>query len=326
MARESPRGRVVIKAGVHKVAMVTAERGFTESDALLEAFIPSQGRSEVLVEAAVGGGRGGRGGGGGPASHGPYNPIGSAIDSPNRRRIFICHPSSVAQPASNAQPASDADETACASKIFANIAHRAFRRPVTDKDLAAPLAFFKEARATGNFEAGIQSGLMAILASPKFLYRAEASSGQSQARRDLPRQRFAIWLRACRSSCGAASPTTNCSALAEQGKLKDPKVFEQQVRRMLADPKAEALVTNFAFEWLRVREVDKLDPDAVVYPNFNADLRTAFKREMELWVGSIIHEDRSVLDLLTPNYTYRRMSGWRGTTAFRTSSAISSAA
>ena len=188
MAREiATSGRVVIKAGIHKVAMLTAERGFTESDALLESFIPSQG-GEVLAEAAVGADAAGVEAAEGCKSAGPYNPIGPAIDSPNRRRIFICHPSSVAQPASNAQPASDADETACASKIFANIARRAFRRPVTDKDLAAPLAFFKEARAIGNFEAGIQTGLIAILASPKFLYRAEPPPAESQTRLGLPRQ------------------------------------------------------------------------------------------------------------------------------------------
>jgi hypothetical protein len=291
-----PSGRVIIKAGVHKVAMVTAERGFTESETLLESFIPGQGGAG-FGGGGGGGGRGGRGGGGGLQVTGPYNPIGSAIDTPNRRRIFICHPSS------DTRPASDADETACASKIFANIAHRAFRRPVTDKDLAAPLAFFKDARTTGNFEAGIQSGLIAILASPKFLYRAEPppqnlKPGSVYHVSDVAlasRLSFFLW---------STIPDEQLLGLAEQGKLKDPKVFEAQVRRMLADPKAEALITNFAFEWLRVREVDKLDPDAVVYPSFNAELRTDFKREMELWVGSIFHEDRSVVELLTSNYTY----------------------
>ncbi len=164
---------------------------------------------------------------------GPYNAIGSPIDTANRRRIFICHPNS------------DADETACASKIFANIAHRAFRRPVTDKDVAPPLAFFKDARTTGNFEVGIQSGLIAILASPKFLYRAEPAPanlkpGSVYHVSDLDlasRLSFFLW---------STIPDDELLGLAEQGKLKDPKVFEQQVRRMLADPKAEALVSNFA--------------------------------------------------------------------------------
>ena len=283
-----PTGRVAIKAGMHTVAMVTAERSFTESDALLESFIPGGGG---FGGGGGGGGRGGRGGGGGLQVTGPYSPMGSPIDTANRQRIFVCHPSS------------DAEETACASKIFASVAHRAFRRPVTEKDLAAPLAFFKDARASGNFEAGIQSGLIAILASPKFLYRAEPpppnlKPGSIYHVSDLDlasRLSFFLW---------SSIPDDQLLALAEQGKLKDPKVFEQQVHRMLADPKAEALVSNFAFEWLRVREVDKLDPDAVIFPNFNAELRTDFKREMELWVGSIFHDDRSVLDLLTADYTY----------------------
>lgn len=289
-AKIGSTGRIPIKAGLHRVAMVTPERGMTESDALLESFIPGTGGAGF--GGGGGGGRGGRGGGNaGLAVTGPYGPMGATLDSPNRQRIFICH------------PASQAEEAACASKIFANIAHKAYRRPVSDSDLIAPLAFFREARSTGNFEAGIQSGLIAILASPKFLYRAEPPPQNLKAGSVYPvsdlalasRLSFFLW---------STIPDDQLLALAEQGKLHDPKVFDQQVHRMLADPKAEALVSNFAFEWLRVREVDKLDPDAVVYPSFNAELRTDFKKEMELWVGSIFHDDRSVLDLLTANYTY----------------------
>ncbi len=285
-ARIPQTGRVPVKAGVHTVALVTPDRSFAESDALLESFIPGQAGPGY----GGAGGRGGRGGGGLQVT-GPYNPTGVPIDTANRQRIFVCH------------PASEADEISCASKIFAGIAHRAFRRPVTDKDVAAPIAFFKEARKAGNFESGIQAGLIAILASPKFLYRAEPpppnlKPGSLYRLSDLElasRLSFFLW---------STLPDQELLGLAEQGKLKDPKVFEQQIHRMLADPKADALVTNFAFEWLRVREVDKLDPDAVVYPNFSADLRTAFKREMEMWVGSIFREDRSVLELLTSNYTF----------------------
>ena len=285
-ARIPQAGRVPIKAGVHTIALVTPDRSLAESDALLESFIPGQAGPGY----GGAGGRGGRGGGGLQVA-GPYNPTGVPIDTANRQRIFVCH------------PASEADEVSCASKIFTNIAHQAFRRPITDKDIAPPIAFFKEARKTGNFEAGIQSGLIAILASPKFLYRAEPppqnlKPGSLYRLSDLElasRLSFFLW---------STIPDQELLSLAEQGKLKDPKVFEQQIRRMLADPKADALVTNFAFEWLRVREVDKLDPDAVVYPNFSADLRTAFKREMEMWVGSIFREDRSVLELLTSNYTF----------------------
>jgi mono/diheme cytochrome c family protein len=292
-ARIATSGRVAIKAGLHKVASVTQARGFIESDSLLESLIPGAGGGAAFGGGGGGGGgRGGRGGGGGGLQvTGPYNPTGAPVETANRQKIFIC------------TPASSSDETACATKIFANIAHRAFRRPVTDKDLTAPLAFFKEARAIGDFDAGIQSGLIAILASPKFLYRAEPppqnlKPGSIYRVSDLDlasRLSFFLW---------SSIPDEELLSLAEQGKLKDPKVFEQQVRRMLADAKSKTLVTNFGFEWLRVREIDKLDPDLIVYPNFDANLRTAFKREMEMFLESIFREDHSALDLLTANYTF----------------------
>ncbi len=282
-------GRVPVKAGLHEVALVTPARSFIESDSLLESLIPG---AAPLAYGGGGGGRGGRGGrGGGLQVTGPYNPTGAPVETANRQRIFVC------------RPANPTDETACATKIFTSIAHRAFRRPVTDKDLTAPLAFFKEGRAIGDFDAGIQNGLIAILASPKFLYRAEPppqnlKPGSIYHVSDLDlasRLSFFLW---------SSIPDDQLLGLAEQGKLKDPKVFEQQVRRMLADEKSKTLVTNFGFEWLRVREIDKLDPDPIVYPNFDASLRTAFKREMELFLESIFREDHSALDLLTANYTF----------------------
>jgi mono/diheme cytochrome c family protein len=290
-ARIPAGGRVPVKAGLHKVASVTQGRGFVESESLLESLIPGAGGGPAFGGGG-GGGRGGRGGaGGGLQVIGPYNPTGAPVETANRQRIFVC------------QPAGPSDETACATKIFANIAHRAFRRPVTDKDLAAPLAFFKEGRAIGDFDAAIQNGLIAILASPKFLYRAEPppqnlKPGSIYHVSDLDlasRLSFFLW---------SSIPDDELLGLAEQGKLKDPKIFEQQVRRMLADAKSKTLVSNFGFEWLRVREVDKLDPDMIVYPNFDASLRTAFKREMELFLESVFREDHSALDLLTANYTF----------------------
>jgi hypothetical protein len=276
-------GRVQVTAGVHKIGVSTPARSFVESESLLESFIPGQG--------GAGGGRGGAGGAQAVSVTGPYNPTGAVLDTPNRTRVFVCH------------PADAADELPCAQKIFANVAHKAFRRPLTEKDTAPPLAFFKEARAAGNFEASVQAGLIAILASPKFLYRAEPppanlKPGSTYRLNDLElasRLSFFLW---------SSVPDDPLLAVAEQGKLKDPKVFEQQVRRMLADAKSKALVTNFGFEWLRVREVDKLDPDAVIYPNFDASLRTAFKREMEMFLDSIFREDHGALDLLTANYTF----------------------
>jgi mono/diheme cytochrome c family protein len=284
-----PPGRVAVKAGYHVVSLASPAPSFVESDTMLQTFVPGQGGAGF----GGGGGRGGRGGGGGAGVTvtGPYNPTGTVFDTPNRQKVFVCH------------PASEADEIPCATRIFSNIAHRAFRRPITDKDLTAPIAFFKQGRATGDFEAGLQSGLIAILASPKFLYRAEPSAAAqapgSVARiADLElasRLSFFLW---------SSIPDDELLGLAEQGKLKDPKIFEAQVRRMLADDKAKSLVSNFAFEWLRVREIQQFDPDAIVYPNYDANLKNAFRREMDLFLNAVIREDRSVVDLLNADYTF----------------------
>src|SRR5262249_16117204 len=150
---------VAVKGGVHKVGLATQARSYVESETALQSFVPGAG-------GGFGGGGGGRGGGGGiPAGAGqvggPFEGAGGGRGPVNRQRSFIC------------KPVSDADEVPCATKIFSNVARAAFRRPITDRDLAAPLSFFKDGRSTGNFETGIQAGLMAIIASPKFLYRAE---------------------------------------------------------------------------------------------------------------------------------------------------------
>jgi mono/diheme cytochrome c family protein len=283
-------GRVAVKAGPHKIVVSTPARSFIESESLLEAFVPG----------SAGPGYGGAGGrGGAPAAgvsvNGPFNATGTPLNSPSRQRIFVCHPPATSDAAS--------EEIACASRIFANIERRAFRRPVTDRDVAAPLAFFKEARTAGDFDKGIEGGLVAILASPKFLYRAEippqnVAPGAMYRISDLElasRLSFFLW---------SSIPDNELLTLAEQGKLKDPAVLEKQVKRMLASPRANSLVTNFAFEWLKLRDMASFDPDPIVYPEFDASLRRAFQKEMELFIGSVFHEDRSALDLLNGNYTY----------------------
>src|SRR5579862_5872561 len=279
--------RINLTAGAHLVSVSTPARGFTESDALLQSLIPNT--AGPAYGAAV------RGAGGAATPTvtvvGPYNPPGPVQEIASPRKIFIC------------QATTPADETSWATQIFSNIARRAFRRPVTDKDVEAPVAFFKQARATDNFERSVEAGLIAILASPKFLYRAEpppanAKAGTSYRISDVEmasRLSFFLW---------SSIPDETLLKTAEQGKLKDPAVLEQQVRRMLADPRAKSLVTNFAFEWLRVREINSIDPDAFIYPSFDANLRNAFRREMELWVGSVFGEDRNVTELLTSNYSY----------------------
>ncbi len=278
-------GRVFVTAGLHKVGVGTPAHSFVESESALQSFFP--GASCPAYGGAVRGGVAAAS----IAVNGPFNPTGTRIETPSRARIFVCH------------PPDQSEELSCANTILANIARRAFRRPVTDKDLAAPLAFFKDARTAGDFEAAIQNGLMAILSSPKFLYRVEfppenLKAGSTYRISDLDlASRLSFFLE-------SGIPDDELLKTAEQGKLKDPKVFEQQVRRLLASPDSNSLVTNFAFQWLKVREINALDPDPLVYPNFDASLRNAFRREIELFVESIIREDRSAVDLLTADYTF----------------------
>lgn len=282
--RVSTTSRVTLKAGLHKVGVSTPVRSFAESDGTLQAFIPGGGGGPAA------GPRGGGGGAGGLTVTGPYDPTSPVLETPSRQKIFVCKPTGVG------------DEEACARQIFAGIARRAYRRPVTDADLDAPLAFFKDGRSRGNFEAGIQTGLMTIIASPKFLYRAERTPATAKpgtvriSDLDLAaRLSFFIW---------SQIPDDELLDLAIKGQLSNPVTLDKQVHRMLADPRSRALTTNFVFEWLRVRDVDKIDPDAVLFPNFDAGLKTAFKREMELFVDSILRENRNVTELITADYTF----------------------
>ena len=289
----SLNGFVKVKAGVHQLGLTAPAHSFAEPEGMLQSFVP--GRAFPGYGLPPGGpGPGGRRAPAGPAITivGPFHPTGKAVEVDSRARIFVC------------KPPSESEEDSCASRILASVAHRAFRRPVTQKDLVAPMAFFKEGRANfGTFEGGIQNGIIAIIASPKFLYRAEPppptlAPGSNYRVNDLElasRLSFFLW---------STVPDDELLAVAEQGKLKDPKIFEQQVRRMLASEKSRSLVTNFASEWLKLRDIDQIDPDPFIYPNFDPSLRTAFRRELELFVDSIQREDRSVLDLLTANYTF----------------------
>jgi hypothetical protein len=286
-------GFVHLTAGLHELGLTSAAHSFVEPEGMLQSFIP--GRAFPGYGFAPGGaGPGGRRAPSGPSIEiiGPYHTTGKPVETGSRARILVC------------KPPSESEEAPCASRILSEVAHRAFRRPVTAKDLTAPMAFFKEGRAnSGNFEGGIQNGIIAILASPKFLYRAEPppvglAPGTNYRLSDLElasRLSFFLW---------STVPDDELLAVAEQGKLKDPKVFDQQVRRMLASERSRALVTNFASEWLKLRDIDTIDPDPFIYPNFDPSLRAAFRKELELFVDSIQREDRSVLDLLTADYTF----------------------
>jgi hypothetical protein len=221
---------------------------------------------------------------------GPFEPTGPG-DTPSRRRVFTCRPETAAA------------ERSCATEILSMLARRAYRGKMTDADLARLLEFYDEGRRERDFEAGIQLGLQRILASPKFAFRVErdpagAAPGAVYRVRDLDlasRLSFFLW---------SSLPDDELLDLAGRNQLRDPAVFEQQVRRMLADPKADALVTNFAGQWLYLRNLKNQIPNSLDFPDFDDNLRQAFQRETELFFESVMREDRNVLDLMTADSTF----------------------
>jgi mono/diheme cytochrome c family protein len=230
---------------------------------------------------------------------GPFNAQ-RPPDSASRRKVFTCNPPS--RSAAGATSPSAA-ETACARQILQTIARRAYRRAPTAAEMKTVLGFFDEGRKSGSFEDGIELGLRLVLASPQFLVRGEqepaaARPGQPYRITDLElasRLSFFLW---------SSLPDEELITVATQGRLSQPRVLEQQVRRMLADPKSESLVTNFAQQLLYLRNLPATSPDGVFYPNWDNELRDSLKRESELFFESIIREDRNVLDLLTADYTF----------------------
>ncbi len=221
---------------------------------------------------------------------GPYSPSGRG-ETPSRARIFVC------------RPANPQDEDPCARKILSTLARRAFRRPVTAQDIDPLLAFYRTGRAAGDFDAGIENGLRAMLMSPDFLFRIEAdppgaAPGTVYRIGDhelASRLSFFLW---------SSIPDDKLLALADLGKLKDPAVLEGQVRRLLADPRASALTSNFGSQWLYLRNLATAKPDPDAFPGFDEGLRQAFRKETEMFVASIFRENRSLLDLLDANYTF----------------------
>jgi len=243
---------------------------------------------------------------------GPYNARGAG-DTASRRKIFVCGPASAqgfgaAGPASaqgfGAAGANAAEETACARSIVSTLVKHAFRRPATEADLKSLTGFYLAGRNEGGrFDEGIEATLQRILADPEFIYRGERepaglSAGRSYRISDLAlasRLSFFLW---------SSIPDDELIDLAAQGRLKDPAVLERQVRRMLADSRSDALISNFTGQWLNVRSLRASEPVVNLFPDFDDNLRNAFQRETELFFASIVHEDRSVLDLLTADYTF----------------------
>ena len=225
-------------------------------------------------------------------------------ETPSRRRIFHCHPrGSAATTAAGAAGATAAAARACAESIVAQLAREAYRRPVTDEDLAGPMAFYDQAAAADGFEIGVRTALQAILAGPSFIFRLEqappgAAAGESYRIADIDlasRLSFFLW---------AASPDDELLTLATEERLSDPAVFESQVRRMLADPRAEALSTRFASQWLRLQDAEDNQPEPYLYPDFTGQLREDLVRETQLLFDHLIREDRSLLELYTADYTF----------------------
>src|SRR5690606_2819114 len=269
------RLRVPVSAGLHEVTVAFVAKSAAETHEPLELHtrnLDLQDMNGVPVLDYV-------------TITGPFNASGAG-DTPSRRRIFSCRPETA-----DAEPD-------CAREILATLARRAYRRPVTDDDLALLLTFYESGRERGGFEAGVQNALRVVLASPAFLFRAEpdpadVAPGEVYPVSDLAlasRLSFFLW---------SSLPDDELLALAEQGRLADPAVYEQQVRRMLADPRAEALVENFAGQWLYLRNLQSVRPDIEQFPDFDENLRRAMRRETELLFASVIREDRSVTELLT---------------------------
>jgi len=220
---------------------------------------------------------------------GPYAPTGRG-ETDSRRAIFVC------------RPATPAQEPACARTILTSLAHRAFRRPVTGADIQPLYAFYERGRGKADFESGIQSAVEALLVSPEFLFRIERDPSAVEGARThrlsdvelASRLSFFLW---------STIPDAELLDLAERGKLSDPPTLERQVRRMLDDPRADTLVSNFAGQWLHLRNVDTVKPDPVIFP-FDEALRQSFLTETDLFVSSIFREDRGLLDLLSADYTF----------------------
>ncbi len=273
--------RIKVTAGMHDVGFTWIERPTQEQNvwqpslrASLEAHNPAG--MPRLRNAII---------------EGPYSPAGVA-DNPARRKLFVCNPRTAAQ------------ETACSQEILSTVARRAFRRPVTKIDLDAPLALYREERAAGgDFDAGIRVAVARILTSPSFLFRAEQDPsalpvGAAHRVTDLElasRLSFFLW---------SSIPDDELLNLAIAGRLRAPGVVEAQVRRMIADARADALMTAFTGQWLQLRNLDKVTPDLLLFPDFDDNVRQALRRETELLFASIVRENRSALTLLDADYTF----------------------
>ena len=279
--------RTPIKAGLREIAVTFVQTTSAQAEDFLRPYLRPPGISAFRLTRM--------GGYSGPyvaqvSYTGPFNVTGGG-DTPSRQRIFVC------------RPANPAEELPCARQILSTLTRRAYRRPVTEADLAPLLGFYEAGREPAGFDQGIQLALERLLASPEFLFRIERdpqevapnTAYRVSSLELASRLSFFLW---------SSIPDDELLEVASRGALQDPAVLAHQVRRMLADPRAEALVTNFAGQWLRLRNVPGTNPNTRLFMDFDETLRRAFRRETELFFGSIMREDRSVLDLLDADYTF----------------------
>ena len=237
---------------------------------------------------------------------GPFTATGVS-ETPSRQKIFTCHPEQPGRTARRGVPAKASEtrdggrQVVCAHEIVARLASQAFRRTATETDVNALMALYEKGAADGGFEAGIRTALEGILASPRFVFRFEESrgaGGRTYALSDVDlasRLSFFLW---------ASGPDADLLRVAEAGRLSTPAVLEQQVRRLLADRRSDVLASRFASQWLRLQDLDKINPDVRVYPDFDEQLKTSMVRETELFFRHIVREDRPVLDLFSADYTF----------------------
>ena len=233
---------------------------------------------------------------------GPYDATGPG-DTPSRRRLLSCRPPAPSQGPTDGSEAADSSEASCAVDILAGLARRAYRRPTTAADVATLMSFYETGRAERGFEGGIQKAVERLLVAPEFLFRVErdpvdVAAGAAYRLTDLElasRLSFFLW---------SGIPDDELLDTAEAGQLSEPDELERQVRRMLADPRATALVDNFASQWLQLRRIRGVTPDADIFYDFDENLRADMERETTLFLESQLREDRGLLELLTADYTF----------------------
>jgi hypothetical protein len=274
--------RIPVNAGTHTIWATTVLRSHAPRDDLIKPFLRTTiDGLDIMGDPSVDR----------LTVEGPFNATGAG-ETASRRKIFVCRPTTAA------------DELACASKILSTLGRRAYRRPVAKSTLSTLMDFYERGRAdNGNFDRGIESALQFILASPEFLIRFESDppnvAPNAVYRLDdvalASRLSFFLW---------SSIPDEELLSIAAQGKLKDPVVLEQQVKRMLADSRSRSLITNFAEQWLHLRNLKNSSPDLQAFPDFDDNLRQAMKEETTLLFESIMREDRSVLGLLNADYTF----------------------